>query len=74
MQIETDSVQELPSYHTGGVYGLIVPTAELPREAIGWQTCDITLLGRNITMVQDNQTFVNDLEIPDITGRASRRS
>jgi len=70
VQIETDSVQEPPSHHTGGVYGFIAPTPELPRKANTWQTYDITLIGRNVTVVQNGQTVINDQEIPGITGGA----
>jgi 3-keto-disaccharide hydrolase len=70
VQIETDSVQEPPSHHTGGVYGFIAPTPELPRTAGDWQTYDITLVGRTITVVQNGQTIINQKEIPGITGGA----
>lgn len=69
VQIETDSVQEPPSHHTGGVYGFIDPTPELPRKT-GWQTLDITLVGRTITVVQDGQKIIDNREIPGITGGA----
>ena len=70
VQIETDSVAEPPSHHTGGVYGFIAPTPELPRKAGEWQTYDITLVGRNITVTQNGQTVINNQEIPGITGGA----
>ena len=69
VQIETDSVQEPPSHHTGGVYGFIDPTPELARKT-GWQTLDITLVGRTITVVQDGQKIIDNREIPGITGGA----
>jgi hypothetical protein len=70
VQIETDSVQEPASHHTGGVYGFIAPTPELPRKAGEWQTFDITLIGRNVTVVQNGTTVIDDKEIPGITGGA----
>ncbi len=69
VQIETDSVEEPPSHHTGGVYGFIEPTPELPRKA-GWQVFDITLVGRTLTLVQNGQTIIDGKEIPGITGGA----
>lgn len=69
-QIETDSVQEPPSHHTGGIYGFIAPSPELPRKADEWQTFDITLVGRTVTIVQNGQTIINHKEIPGITGGA----
>jgi len=69
-QIETDSVQEPPSHHTGGIYGFIAPSPELPRKAGEWQTFDITLVGRTVTVVQNGQTIIDHKEIPGITGGA----
>jgi len=70
VQIETDSVAEPPSHHTGGVYGFLAPSPEQPRKAGEWQTLDITLLGRSVTIVQNGQTVINHQEIPGITGGA----
>jgi Domain of Unknown Function (DUF1080) len=70
LQIETESEQEPPSHHTGGVYGFIAPTPELPRKAGVWQTFDITLLGRTVTVVQNGQTIIDHKDIPGITGGA----
>ncbi|HTS70986.1 MAG TPA: DUF1080 domain-containing protein [Terriglobia bacterium] len=70
VQIETDSVQEPPSHHTGGVYGFLDPTPELPRKPGEWRTFDITLVGRTITVVQDGKTIIDNKEIPGITGGA----
>lgn len=70
VQIETDSVDEPPSHHTGGVYGFLAPAPELPRRADVWQTYDITLIGRRVKVIQSGQTVIDDQEIPGITGGA----
>ncbi len=70
VQVETDSVAEPPSHHTGGIYGFIAPTPELPRKPDVWQTLDITLIGRRVTVVQNGQTVIDNQEIPGITGGA----
>lgn len=70
VQVETDSVAEPNSHHTGGVYGFLDPTPEQPRKADVWQTFDITLIGRKVTVVQNGITVINDREIPGITGGA----
>jgi hypothetical protein len=70
VQIETESASEPPSHHTGGVYGFLAPTPELPRKPGEWQSFDITLIGRTITVVQNGQTIINNQEIPGITGGA----
>jgi hypothetical protein len=70
LQIETESEAEPPSHHTGGVYGFLAPSPELPRAPDTWQTYDITLIGRKVTVVQNGQTVINNQEIPGITGGA----
>ena len=70
VQIETESQGEGPSHHTGGVYGFLAPTPEQPRSPDTWQTFDITLVGRNVTVVQNGKTVIDHRDIPGITGGA----
>jgi hypothetical protein len=70
VQIETDSIQEPSSHHMGGVYGFIAPDPEQPRTPDVWQTYDITLIGRMVTVVQNGTTIIDHKEIPGITGGA----
>lgn len=70
VQIETDSASEPPSHHTGGVYGFLAPNPELPRAPDTWQSFDITLIGRRVTVVHNGQTVIDHQEIPGITGGA----
>jgi hypothetical protein len=70
VQIETESQAEPPSHHTGGVYGFLAPSPELPRSPDVWQTFDITLIGRRVTVVQNGTTIIDNQEIPGITGGA----
>jgi hypothetical protein len=70
VQVETDSIEEPPSHHTGGVYGFLAPSPELPRKPGEWQSFDITLIGRWITVVQNGRTIIDHQEIPGITGGA----
>jgi len=70
VQIETESESEPPSHHTGGVYGFLAPTPEQPRSPDTWQTFDITLIGRRVTVVQNGKTVIDNQEIPGITGGA----
>jgi len=69
-QIETESQGEPPSHHTGGVYGFLAPTPEQPRTPDVWQTFDITLVGRHVTVVLNGKTVIDDKEIPGLTGGA----
>ena len=70
VQIETDSMQEPPSHHTGGVYGFLAPSPELPRKSGEWQSFDITFVGRTITVVQNGQSVIDHQAISGITGGA----
>jgi hypothetical protein len=70
VQIETESEAEPPSHHTGGIYGFLAPSPELPRSPGVWQTFDITLIGRRVTVVQNGRTVIDNQEIPGITGGA----
>jgi hypothetical protein len=70
VQIETDSADEPPSHHTGGVYGFLASSPEPPRKSDEWQTLDITLSGRWITVAHNAKTIIDNKEIPGITGGA----
>jgi hypothetical protein len=70
VQVETDSIDEPPSHHMGGIYGFLAPSPELPRTPGKWQSYDITLVGRTVTVVQNGQTIIDHKEIPGITGGA----
>ncbi len=54
----------------GSVYGFITPSEMANRKPDEWQSYDITLLGRMITIVLNGKTVVSNQEIPGITGGA----
>ena len=70
LQIEDDPEPEGPTMRTGGVYGYLSATPEQPRKPGEWQTYDITLVGRVVTVQQNGQTIIDRQEIPGITGGA----
>jgi hypothetical protein len=70
LQIEDDPEPEGPTMRTGGIYGFLAATPEQPRTPGKWQTYDITLIGRMVTVVQNGQTIIDQQEIPGITGGA----
>ena len=70
LQIEDDPEPEGPTMRTGGVYGFLAPSPEQPRRPGEWQTYDITLVGRIVTVVQNGKTIIDKQEIPGITGGA----
>jgi hypothetical protein len=56
--------------HLGAVYGFISPTEMVAKEPGEWQSYDITLVGRMITLVANGKTIICSQEIPGITGGA----
>lgn len=54
----------------GGVYGYLRPMANASTRPGEWQSFDITLIGRRVTVVLNGQTVVDNAEIPGITGGA----
>lgn len=70
LQIEDDPKPEGPTMRTGGIYGFLAASPEQPRRPGEWQTYDITLVGRLVTVVQNGQTIIDKQEIPGITGGA----
>jgi Domain of Unknown Function (DUF1080) len=70
VQIEDDPVPEGPSMRTGGVYGFLTPSPEPPRTPGEWQSYDIVLIGRTVTVVLNGKTIIDKQEIPGLTGGA----
>jgi hypothetical protein len=70
VQIEDDPEPEGPTMRTGGVYGFIAASPEQPNRPGEWQSYDITLVGRVVTVLQNGQTIIDKQEIPGITGGA----
>lgn len=70
VQIEDDPEPEGPTMRTGGVYGFLAPSPEQPRRPGEWQSYDITLIGRVVTVMQNGHTIIDKQEIPGITGGA----
>jgi hypothetical protein len=70
VQIEDNFGQEPESHRIGGVYGFITPLSNPVRRAGEWQTYDITFIGRRVTVVLNDKTIIDNVEIPGITGGA----
>jgi hypothetical protein len=67
----TDSKGMEPRFdELGAVYGFLTPSEQAAKDAGEWQTYDITLVGRMITVVANGKTIINNQEIPGITGGA----
>jgi hypothetical protein len=71
VQIEDTPKREWPeTIDLAGVYGFLAPNEYAATGAGTWQTLDITLIGRRVTVVLNGKTVINDQIIPGITGGA----
>jgi hypothetical protein len=70
VQVETDSITDPPERRLGSVYGFLAPSPEPARTPDKWQTYDITLIGRMVTVVLNGKTVIDNKEVPGITGGA----
>jgi hypothetical protein len=70
VQINDDLGRERDSLRMGGLYGFIRPAINASGKPGEWQTYDITLVGRRLTVVLNGQTIIDHEEIPGITGGA----
>ncbi|MNJ95470.1 hypothetical protein D3C87_131820 [compost metagenome] len=54
----------------GGIYGFLTANEMVTLGPNQWQTYDITLVGRMVTVVANGKTIISNQEIPGITGGA----
>lgn len=70
-QVEYEAVDANDRFHgIGSIYGFIAPSVELPRTPGKWESFDITLVGRTVTIVRDGKLTIDRQEIPSPTGGA----
>jgi hypothetical protein len=70
VQIEDDKGMEPNSHLLGGVYGFLTPNEMVAKDAGEWQTYDITLFGRLVTVEANGKVIICNQLIPGITGGA----
>lgn len=70
VQIADDKGKEASKGLFGAIYGFIKPNEMAAKDATEWQTFDITLIGRMVTVVANGKTVISNQEIPGITGGA----
>lgn len=68
--IDSDPSSEPSDVMFGGIYGFITPSYMAAKNPGEWQTFDITLIGRLVTVVANGKTIICNEEIPGITGGA----
>ena len=56
--------------YLGAVYGFLTPSEMVAKDPGVWQSYDITLRGRMVTIIGNNKLIISNQEIPGITGGA----
>jgi hypothetical protein len=70
VQIEDNYGDEPDSHKIGGIYGFLTPCLNAAKKPGEWQTMDITLIGRVVTVVFNGERVIDRQTIPGITGGA----
>ena len=70
VQIEDDKGKEPEDGLFAGIYGFLTPNEMAAKDASEWQTYDITLVGRLVTVVANGKPVITSTIIPGITGGA----
>lgn len=70
VQVEDNKGLEPSSTYLGGIYGFITPNEMVAKSPGEWQTYDITLVGRRVSVVANGKAIITDQIIPGITGGA----
>jgi len=71
VQIEYEPLTFNPSERRiGSIYGYLAPSVEMPRIPGQWESFDVTLVGRMVTVVRDGVTILDKQEIRGTTGGA----
>jgi hypothetical protein len=71
VQVEYEPADQNDKFHMmGSIYGFIPPAVAVPPRPGEWESYDITLVGRTVSVVRDDIKIIDNQEIPGITGGA----
>jgi hypothetical protein len=71
VQVEYEPAGKNDPFHSmGSIYGFLAPSQELPKRPGEWDSYDITLVGRTVTVIRDGVKIIDQQDIPGITGGA----
>ena len=71
VQVEYEAPGKNDKFHMmGSIYGFIPPAATVTPRPGQWESYDIMLIGRTVTVVRDDVKIIDSQEIPGITGGA----
>lgn len=69
-QIEDNFGREPESHLIGGIYGFLTPSVNAGKRPGEWQSYDITLVGRVVSVTLNGERVIDRQAIPGITGGA----
>lgn len=71
LQIEYQAVDANDPLHAmGSIYGFVAPTVNIQRRPGTWESFDVTLIGRRVTVFRNRIKTIDSQEIPGPTGGA----
>jgi hypothetical protein len=70
VQVEDSYGQPLDSHHMGGIYSRIKPAVAAEKPAGEWQSLDITLVDRHVTVILNGQKIIDNQPLLGCTGGA----
>src|SRR6185437_1853317 len=71
IQVEYEPPDKNDKFHKmGSIYGFLAPAVDVQPRPGQWESYDVTLVGRHVTVIRDGVTIIDNQEIPGITGGA----
>ena len=67
-EVQIEDSKEVSDISIGGIYGFLEPAFDAGAKPGEWQTYEITLVGRHITVVHNGIEVISNRPIPGITG------
>ena len=71
LQVLDDYGRPIDTHSAGGIYGRILPATNASKPAGQWQTYDVRLIGRQVTVISNGVTVVDKREIEGLTAVAT---
>jgi hypothetical protein len=70
VQVSDSAGRPLNAHNMGGIYSRITPAVAAERPAGEWQTMDITLVDRHVTVILNGQKIIDNQPVAGCTGGA----
>ena len=65
-----EAADTAPTHQMGALYGFLAPDVATPAAPGTWETFDVTLAGRTLTVERNGVVTIDSKQIPGITGGA----